>query len=173
MLLIPTVHRSQRFLRRVPRRVARSMESPLTRLGSQDQLGSDRPDSPTYSDKDAEEEEEGAEAEARRNKRNARMTRTTTLDNAEMEAMMLQEELEEMEAERAAKERHLQMSQKAVPWVETQFFAMLMAAVVLANSVVIGFGCSGSRWNQCRVTAAAMERYSTIQWVFNGPPYIT
>ncbi|CAK8994179.1 unnamed protein product [Durusdinium trenchii] len=138
MLLIPTVHRSQRFLRRVPRRVARSMESPLTRLGSQDQLGSDRPDSPTYSDKDAEEEEEGAEAEARRNKRNARMTRTTTLDNAEMEAMMLQEELEEMEAERAAKERHLQMSQKAVPWVETQFFAMLMAAVVLANSVVIG-----------------------------------
>eukprot|EP00913_Durusdinium_trenchii_P035387 g33115.t1 len=80
-------------------------------------------------------------------------TRTTTLDNAEMEAMMLQEELEEMEAERAAKdlagamllfsrvscgERHLQMSQKAVPWVETQFFAMLMAAVVLANSVVIG-----------------------------------
>lgn len=114
------------------------MESPLTRLGSQDQLGSDRPDSPTYSDKDAEEEEEGAEAEARRNKRNARMTRTTTLDNAEMEAMMLQEELEEMEAERAAKERHLQMSQKAVPWVETQFFAMLMAAVVLANSVVIG-----------------------------------
>lgn len=45
LLLIPTVHRSQRFLRRVPRRVARSMESPLTRLGSQDQLGSDRPDS--------------------------------------------------------------------------------------------------------------------------------
>ncbi|CAK9071875.1 unnamed protein product [Durusdinium trenchii] len=87
--------------------------------------------------------------------------------------MMLQEELEEMEAERAAKERHLQMSQKAVPWVETQFFAMLMAAVVLANSVVIGcpdFGTWDEGEKQKKVGYLVIpvdvyKKWESISWV--------
>jgi len=102
----------------------------------------ERPVSPSFSDGKENEDDDDEDDEklvARpQNLRNARMTRTTTLGDAEMDAVLLQEELEELEREQKAKERQMQESMKAVPIVETQFFAMLMAAVVLANSVVIG-----------------------------------
>lgn len=117
----------------------------------------ERPPSPSFSDQDRDdrasqvEEDDDDEREPRaQNNRHARMTRTATLGDAEMDAVLLQEELEEMEEEQRQKDRQLQESMKAVPIVETQFFAMLMAGVVLANSVVIGLELelagSGSTW---------------------------
>eukprot|EP00435_Cladocopium_sp_Y103_P060599 s3000_g22.t1 len=117
----------------------------------------ERPGSPSFSDQDRDDrasqvgEDDDDERELRpQNNRHARMTRTATLGDAEMDAVLLQEELEEMEEEQRQKDRQLQESMKAVPIVETQFFAMLMAGVVLANSVVIGLELelagSGSTW---------------------------
>ncbi|CAJ1379341.1 unnamed protein product [Effrenium voratum] len=79
------------------------------------------------------EEDEDA-MDASRSRRTMRATTTA----AESDALALQEEVEDNNVVERGKDRKQQASEKAVPFVETQPFAMLMAGVVLANSVVIG-----------------------------------
>mmetsp|Transcript_48803 Transcript_48803/g.113972 ORF Transcript_48803/g.113972 Transcript_48803/m.113972 type:complete len:653 (+) Transcript_48803:78-2036(+) len=90
-----------------------------------------------FPDEDDEKEISNMRSESRLHRSGTQGTHGTRGDDG-TESHELVNMNSEVHSRHGGEDKQQVVSQKAVPLVETQFFAMIMASVVLANSVVIG-----------------------------------